>query len=114
MSEDIEKLLKEKVNDLKKEFEGIVKDALKDAQGDVENYAALLAQEYAKYLWRAYSDKDEDARANLGHLKAQVALLAVKRRIIMQRETLDRLRTAIENAMQRGLSILITAAVAAL
>ena len=114
MSEDAKTQLEAIVNTLKDAFAEVVKNALKDAQGDIKEYGALLAKEYAKYLWRAYKEKDEIARENLGDLKAQVALIALKRQIIMTRESLERLRAAVEAAATIGVRVLITAAVAAL
>jgi hypothetical protein len=114
MNETATNALNELVTSLKSAFEDLAKEMLADAQGDVKAYAAQLAQEYGKYLWRSYKDKDADAARNLDHLKAQVALLAVKREIVVARESVEALKAAIGTAAKIGARVLLSLAVAAL
>lgn len=106
--------LNEMLSALKGAFEDVVKNALRGAQGDVKAYAQQLAQEYGKYLWRQYKDGDYAAERNLEHLEAQVALIAVKRELVISRESLAQLKVALETAAAIGIRALIAAAVAAL
>ena len=99
---------------LKDGFQALVKEALAGAQGDLKAYAVQLAQEYGRNLWRQYRDGDKVAAENLRDLKAQVALLAVKRELIVTREALERIKQIVEDALAIGARVLIAAAVAAL
>jgi hypothetical protein len=97
---------------VKSAFEDIVRDALAGAKGDLKAYGQQLTQEFGKYLWRAYQGGDEVARENLKDLKAQVLLIAVRREIIVERETMARLKEIVEIAARIALKALIAAAVA--
>ena len=99
---------------LKDGFQELVKEALTGAQGDVKAYAVILAQEYGRDLWRQYRDGDKVAAENLRDLKAQVALIAVKRELIVTREAIERIKQIVEDALAIGARVLIAAAVAAL
>lgn len=112
MSDSAENLKTELVSALKSAFEELVHDALTGAKGDLKSYGQQLAQEYGKYLWRAYKDNDDVARENLKDLKAQVLHIAVRREIIVTYETIDKIKTILEVAAKIGLKALIAAAVA--
>jgi hypothetical protein len=111
MSETNDNIKNDIVAAIKSEFEDIVKDTLSDAKGDVRAYDQQLTQEFGKYLWRAYQSGDDVARENLKDLKAQVLLIAVRREIIVERETIARLTEIVEIAARIALKALIAAAV---
>jgi len=111
MSETNNNIKNDIVAAIKSAFEDIVKDALADSKGAVKAYGQQLTQEFGKYLWRAYQDGDEVARENLKDLKAQVLLIAVRREIIVERETIARLQEIVEIAARIALKSLIAAAV---
>lgn len=98
------------VEALKSGFKDLLDDVLADAKGDVKAYAAQLAQEFGRYLWRSVKDKDATAKRNLTHLKAQVALIAVKREIVATRETMAKLSEIAEIAARIGIKALLAAA----
>ena len=70
---------------LKDAFEDVAKDALAGAQGDIRAYAKDLASDYWACLVGSVKDRDT-AKRNIDHLRAQVLLIAVKRKIIIARE----------------------------
>lgn len=99
----------EVVEGLKSGLLDVLADVLADARGDVKAYGALLVQEYGRYLWRSIKDHDDMARRNLAHLRAQVALLAVKREIVATRELMARITEIVEVAARVGTKALLAA-----
>jgi hypothetical protein len=112
MSEAIDNIKNNVVAALKSEFEGLVRETLADAKGDIKAYGQQLAQEYGKYLWRSLREGDDVAREALKDLKAQVLHLAVRREIIVMHETTERLKDMVSVAARVGLKALLAAAVA--
>jgi len=88
---------------LKDAFEDVAKDALKGAQGDIKAYAKDLARDYWACLVGSVKDKDA-ARRNIDHLRAQVLLIAVKRKIIIARELQQRVMDMAVMLAQFGIS----------
>lgn len=112
MSETLDNLKTNLVNGLKTAFEDIVRDVLAGAKGDVKAYGQQLAQEYGRYLWKAYAKDDVIAKENLKDLKAQVLQIGVRRAIIATNDTWERVKTITEIAAQIGLKAFVAAAVA--
>ncbi len=108
MSEDLKNFTKEMLAALQQGCTESLVKILVGVDGDVQKFAASFADEYAKYLALSYVN-DAEAMRNIGHLKAQIALLAVKHGIVASREVLAQIRAAIEAAVTIGLRALATA-----
>jgi hypothetical protein len=93
---------------MKVAFAELVADTLAGASGDVLAYSQQLTQEFGRYLWRAQQG-DAVATGNLDDLKAQVLLIAVKRAIVVQRETMAKVQEIVDIAMRFALKALIAA-----
>ena len=91
---------------LKPLLEELIAEVWDKARDDMREYAAAIAEDFATCLIRSYAQDDEVAQTNLAHLKAQVKLIAVKQRIILERKAMEKLSKALGVVAQIALTAL--------
>lgn len=91
---------------MRQSFEGLLASTLTEVSGDVTAYRQLLAQEFAKHLFRAQAG-DERAERSLKYLRMQPMLIAAKRGLAIGREAIMRVTETLLTAVEFGVGVLL-------
>ena len=98
------------MNELQAKLEPLLKELIAEvwavAKDDVDAYGTDIAADFARYLYRYHLTADDVAAENLKDLQAQVKLLAVKHRIVLQRGAMEKLSKALGIVAQIALATL--------
>ena len=89
---------------LEPEIKEFANTILSDISGDVNEYGADLAKDFANCLVQIYRDGSEEAETNLKHLKLQIKQLAVIHSIKAARETQVLLEKCLITALRIALA----------
>jgi hypothetical protein len=98
------------MNELEEQLRGVLDEFVEEVTGlakeDFKRFGKEMTEDFASFLYRAYAKGEEDAKKDLRHLKAQTKLLAIKHRIHITREGMEKLVKAMEILARLGLALL--------